>query len=122
MEEEEYLVSAELLARGQLNNALVADLASRFQRLLPAHVKVKRAGWGRRKAVKALSVELGPELFRIEADAEGPRAWIDHIVRGICLKSEPFDVEPWLDRLASALSHEAARSVEARLAIEDFLR
>lgn len=121
MDGEDYLVSAALLARGQANNALVADLASRFQRSLPAYVKVKRKGWRKRKQVKALSIDLGPERFRIENDPRGPRAWIDHIVRGICLKSEPLDVETWLAQLANALSQEATKSVEARLAIQDFL-
>lgn len=122
MDGEDHLVSAALVARGQVNNDLVTDLASRFQRCLPAHAQVKRRGWGSRAKVKTLTVDLGSERFRIEADPKGPRAWIDQIVRGIRLNSEPIDIEPWLERLAAALSREATRSVEARLAIEEFLR
>lgn len=122
MNGDDYLVSAALLAKGQDSNDLVADLATRFERSMPTYVEVKRTGWGKRKKVKALTITMEPERFRIEADRHGPRAWIDQIVRGICLKSEEMQVDRWLDKLATTLSREATKSVEARLAIEEALR
>ena len=121
MDSDDYLVSAALLGRGQDNNTLVADLASRFERSLPAHVNVERTGWGKNKEIKTLQIDLEPDRFRIEIDSHGPHPWIDHVVRGIRLKSEQVDMDQWLDRLATTLSQAANTSVQTRLAIEDAL-
>jgi hypothetical protein len=122
MDSSDYLVSASLLRRGQDSLGLVADLAARLERSLPNHVNVDRAGWANRKKVKSLVVNLEPDRFRIDVDRRGPIAWIDQVVRGICLRSEQVDMDDWLQRLAASLSREAAKSIETRLAIEDALR
>jgi hypothetical protein len=122
MDGDDYLVSAALLGRGQDTVTLVADLAARFERSLPNYAKVERSGWGRHKGVKTLTITLESERFRIEVDRRGPHPWIDHIVRGICLKSDQVVMDEWLDRLAATLNNEATKSVDTRLAIEDALR
>jgi hypothetical protein len=121
MDSDDYLVSAALLRRGQGTSALVADLADRLEHALPDHVTVERSGWGRRRKISSLAVTLDPERFRIALDSRGPTAWIDQVVRGICLRSDPTGLDQWLDRLAGSLSKEAAKSVEVRLALESAL-
>ena len=101
MDRDDYLVCAALLSQGQ-NAATLADaLAARFERSLPTHVDVDRAGWGKHKKLKTLNINLEPGRFRIEIDNHGSPAWIDQIVRGVCLKSENVDMDTWLDRLAA---------------------
>lgn len=48
-------------------------------------------------------------------------AWLDHIVRGVCVRSDEVPFDDWLDRLAEALAKEARQSTEVRLALEDAL-
>ena len=122
MDSGDYLISASLLRRGQDSLGLVDDLAARFERSLPAHVNVDRTRWGKRRKVKSLVVNLEPDRFRIDVDRRGPNAWIDQVVRGICLRSEQVDMDDWLERLAATLNREATKSVQTRLAIEDALR
>jgi hypothetical protein len=119
---DDYLVSAALLRRGQDAPTLVADLAARLERALPDHVTVRRTGWGRRKQVRSLTIDLAPDRFRIEVENSGPVPWIDQIVRGICLRSDEVTMDNWLDRLAQTLNKEAKKSLDNRLAIQDALR
>jgi hypothetical protein len=121
MDSENYFVSAALLSRGQENLALVADLAARMERSLPKHVEIERTGWGKRRRIKGLTIRFETNRFRIEVDEQAPRALIDQIVRGVCLKSEQVSMDRWLGPLAAVLNLEATRSVEARLAIEEAL-
>lgn len=122
MDSDDLVVSAALLGRGQDSVHLIADLARRLERALPKHVTVDWNGWGKRRKVESLSVQLDQERFRIEVDRRGLSAWIDHVVRGISLRSDQLDMDDWLERLAASLSREAKRSIENRLAIEDALR
>lgn len=121
MDNEDLLVSAALLGRGQDSSSLVADLAARFERALPTHVKVEWSGWGKRRKVKSLTITMDQERFRMQVHNGSLSAWIDQVVRGVCLRSDEVDMDGWLDRLAATLSREAKKSVETRLAIEDAL-
>jgi len=90
---------------------------ARFERSLPAHVDVERTGWGKRRKIKGFTIDLEPDRFRIEIDHRGSHAWIDHVVRGVCLKSEHVDMDRWLERLATALTREATRSAETTIVV-----
>ncbi len=93
-----------------------------MERSLPAQVEIERAGWGKRRRIKGLTIHFETNRFRIEVDERGPRALIDQIVRGVCLKSERVSMDRWLEQLATMLNQEATKSVEIRLAIEEALR
>jgi hypothetical protein len=49
------------------------------------------------------------------------RALPNHVVRGVCVRSEDVSIDDWFDRLAAALEAEATRSTQIRLALEEAL-
>jgi hypothetical protein len=119
-DETDFEVSAALLRRANDAGQLVEQLAARLHRALPNNVQIERKSWRDRRP-KSLSIELPPLRFRFELDDRRVGAWVDHIVREVCIRSEELTVDDWLDRLATALSAEARRSVNVRLALEEAL-
>ncbi len=113
-------ISGALLRRGRDIPAMVESLADRLERALPDHVATRRGALGRH--VKELVVRLDPVWFRIEVHGHRAGAWLDHVVRGVCISSDDVPFDDWLDRLAAALAAEATRSTQVRLALEDALR
>ncbi len=111
---------AALLRRGRDVPETVSDLAERLERALPGHVEISRGGVRRR--IRGLSVRFAPEQFRIELHGHRPVSLIDHVVRGVCVRTEDTDFDDWLDRLAKALAEEATKSTAVRLALEDALQ
>ena len=67
-------------------------------------------------------MKLDPTWFRIQLHGHRAIPWIDHVVRGVCVRSEDVALDDWLDRLAAALETEATRSTQLRLALEEALR
>lgn len=116
----EFEISAALLRRGADIPHMVASLADRLERALPDHVEVERSVLGRK--LRHLVVKVDPTWFRIEVHGHRATAWVDHVVRGVCVRSEHVVVDDWLERLAHALAAEATRSTEMRLALEEALR
>lgn len=118
----EFDAYAALLRRGRDVPTMLEDLAGRLQRALPDRIELKRSGVLRGRKLAGLTVGLGEDRLRIEIDHRRVVAWIDHIVRGVCIRSEETTVDAWLSRLGADLSREARRSTETRLAIEEALR
>lgn len=116
----EFDVSAALLRRGRDIGEMVAGLAARLERALPDHVEVERRGL--RRHVRSLVVRFDPARFRVEVAGHHARAWIDHVVRDVCVRSDELPFDSWLERLAEVLADEARRSTETRLALEDRFR
>jgi len=119
---DDFDVSAALLRHGRDTPALLTGLADRLTRALPDRVTVRRGGLLRGRAVHSVTVDMADARFRIELEGRRPAAWVDAVVRGVCIKSVELSVDEWLDRLAAALSDEAHRSVEMRLALREALR
>ena len=115
----EFDISAALLRHGRDIPHIVASLADRLEQALPDHVDVERAAF--RRHVRQVTVRLDPTWFRIELHGHRAVAWVDHVVRGVQIRSDDVDVDTWLDQLAAALSKEAARSTAVRLALENAL-
>jgi hypothetical protein len=113
-------VSAALLGRGRDIPDMVGNLADRLERAIPDHLVVERRPF--RRHVKSLTVKLDPQWFRIDLHGHRALAWVDHVVRGVCVRSDDVTFDAWLDGLARALEAEALRSAEVRLALEDALR
>lgn len=118
--DEEFQAFAALLRRGRDVPEMVAQLAERLERALPDHVDTDRGGLRRR--VRSVAVRFNPARFRVELHGHHAVAWIDHVVRGVCVRSDEIPFDDWLDRLAEALAREAERSTELRLALDDALR
>ena len=116
--DESFEVSAALLRRGNDIASMVSQLSERLQRALPDHVEVSRSRLRRRAT---LAVDLGVERYRLELEGQRAHAWVDHIVREVCVRSDELDVDAWLERLASALEREAQASTTLRLALEEAL-
>lgn len=116
----EFDAFAVLLRRGRDIPEMVTGLAERLERVLPDHVETTRRGLHRR--VRSVVIRFGPQQLRVELHGHRPQAWVDHIVRGICVRSDEVGFDDWLDRVARALADEATRSTEIRLALEDALR
>lgn len=116
----EFDAFAALLRRGRDIPDMVGRLAERLGRALPDQVEVDRGGLRRR--VRSVVVRFNPTQFRVELHGHRAVAWIDHIVRGVCVRSDEVPLDDWLDGLAEALAREAQQSTETRLALEDALR
>lgn len=111
---------AALLRRGRDVPDMVGRLAERLEKALPEQVDAKRAGLRRR--VRSVVVRFNAAQFRVELRGHHATAWVDHVVRGVCVRSDEVPFDDWLDRLAAALAEEAERSTELRLALESALR
>jgi hypothetical protein len=116
----EFAALAALLRRGRDIPAMAAELAERLSRAIPEQVSVDHRGLRRR--LGEFVVAFDPERFRIEVRGHRVAAWVDHVVRGVCVRSEEIDFDAWLDRLTTALDAEATRSTEIRLALEEALQ
>ena len=97
---------------------MVSSLAERLERALPDHVDITRKRFGRGLTIV---VTLDPQVLRLELQGKKAAPWIDHVVRGVCVRSEELDFDSWLDRLAAALDQEARKNTSLRLALEDAL-
>jgi hypothetical protein len=116
----EFAAFASLLRRGRDIPDLVSDLAQRLERAMPEQVDIERRGILRK--VHGFTVRLEPQQFRVEV--RGPRAvaLVQHVVRGICVRTDEVDFDSWLELLSRALAAEATRSTALRLALEEALR
>lgn len=111
---------AALLRRGRDVPEMVTRMAERLERVLPDHVETTRRGL--RRQVRGVVIRFSPQQLRVELRGHRAHAWVDHVVRGICVRSDEVGFDDWLDRVAQALADEARRSTEIRLALEDALR
>jgi hypothetical protein len=116
----EFEAFAALLRRGRDVPDMVGRLANRLERALPDQVEADRSAVRRR--VQSVVVRFNPTQYRVELHGHRALAWIDHFVRGVCVRSDEVALDDWLDALAEALAREARQSTEVRLALEDALQ
>jgi hypothetical protein len=104
--------------------AFLEALAVKLEGSLPNNTTVTRHSslFSREHPVKEIAVSLGDYQYRIGKERQGPlEAQRAKVVRGIVLKTEQIPVEQWIEELATALAEFAARSAQARAALERFL-
>lgn len=105
-------------------NAFFETLASKLEDALPGNVRVDR--WRARmlgpKYVRKIVVDAGGERLEL-ARGEGERvqALRGRISGGIVIKSEPLEIDQWIDALIEVLTAEAGRNEKTRLALERLL-
>jgi hypothetical protein len=88
-------------------------------------VRVTRRSAGllsRTKRVARIECTLGETRASIAWDGAALDARRSRVVRGIALSNEQLELHAWLDALARDLAEEAARSEQARLALERLLQ
>lgn len=99
-------------------------LANKLQGALPNQTSVTRHSslFSREHPVREIVVALGDNQYRMARERQGPlMASRAKVVRGIVLKTDQIPVEQWIEELAEGLALEAARSAQARSALEQFL-
>jgi hypothetical protein len=104
--------------------AFMEALASKLEGALPTQTTVVRQSslFSREHPVKEIAVTFGDYQYRLNRERQGPLiAQRAKVVRGIVIKTEQIPVEQWIDELAQLLAQEAARSMQARMALERFL-
>jgi hypothetical protein len=104
--------------------AFMEVLATKLEGALPTQTTVTRQSslFSREHPVREIGVTFGEFQYRITRERQGPLiAQRAKVVRGIVIKTEQIPVEQWIDELAQLLAQEAARSAQARAALERFL-
>lgn len=118
------LLAASLRADLSDLNAFFETLAAKLEDALPGNVRVDR--WRARmvgpKQVRKIVVEAGGErLELVRAGSEQVQALRGRVSGGIVIKSEPLDIDDWINALTAVLTAEAGRNEKTRLALERLL-
>ncbi|MEO7002873.1 MAG: hypothetical protein ABI068_13720 [Ktedonobacterales bacterium] len=118
------LLAASLRADAGDTGAFLNALAVKLAGALPQRVQVERGGglFSHQHPVRSLSVNLGDWVYLLAQDGIGGlSASRTHAVRGIALKSEPLDLDEWLDDLAAELATLAQHSAQDHAALQRLL-
>ena len=117
------LVAASLRADATDLAAFVEALAVKLEGALPGSVRVERRGglFSREKRVRSISVTKAETRYDLERDDGSLRTSRCSEVRGIVIKSEPLDLDAWIEALSRDLSEQARQSERARIALERLL-
>lgn len=115
------LLAAALRADAGDLKTFLEVLADKLAEALPAGTTVERGGFFGKKRVRRIAVELGDNRYELAAAGERLEPSRAKSVRGIVLKREPLPLEAWIEELSRELAAEAARSEQARLALERLL-
>ncbi len=118
------LLAASLRADLSDLNAFFETLASKLEDALPGNVRVYR--WRARmlgpKHVRKIVVDAGGDRLELaRGDREHVQALRGRLSGGIVIKSEPLEIEQWIDALTEVLTAEAGRNEKTRLALERLL-
>jgi hypothetical protein len=100
----------------------VEVLARKLEVALPAQTTVERRGtklFGRgEKVVESIAVALGDHRYMLTVRGHNVAAQRAKTVRDITIKTEPLELDAWVQALGDELSARAAESAEARAALE----
>jgi hypothetical protein len=104
----------------------VQVLASKLEQALPGVTRVERRGGGLlgrgEKQVRRVHVDLGPCCYELSVDGPRVQGFRERQSGGIAIKRESLDPDAWIAALTADLRTEAARSAQARTALEKLLR
>jgi len=118
------LLAASLRADLSDLNAFFETLAAKLEEALPGNVRVSRARTRvlGPKLVGKIVVEAGGERLELaRGQGERVQALRGRLSGGIVIKSEPLEIDQWIDALTRVLAVEAGRNEKTRLALERLL-
>jgi hypothetical protein len=120
------LAAAGLRGDGAELASSVQVLASKLEQALPHAARVERRGGGvlgrGEKRVRAVRVELGTAAYLLGVKDGRVECLRERQVGGISIKRESLSPDEWIAALTADLREQAARSAQARAALEQLLR
>lgn len=98
-------------------------LAKKLEQAAPAFVRVERAGglFQKNPTVKRIVVSFEPWQYVLENQRGRLNTSRSKLVRGVAIKSELLDLNPWIDALSQELVARASQEAAARESLERFL-
>jgi hypothetical protein len=118
------LLAASLRADISDVNTFFETLAAKLEDAIPGNVRVyrSRARMLGSKQVRKIVVDAGGERLELtRSEHEQVHAQRGRLSGGIVIKSEPLEIDGWIDALTAALTAEAGRNEKTRLALERLL-
>ncbi|MCW3045846.1 MAG: hypothetical protein JWO74_130 [Solirubrobacterales bacterium] len=116
------LLASSLRADARDLDAFFDVLVNKLGEVLPGQVDVERGGLLGRSRPKRVTITLGDRRYEAERERREVLCRRRTVVRGIALKSENLELGAWIDELSVDLVDAAARSEQARVALEELLR
>ena len=103
--------------------SFVEALAAKLEDAVPGAVQVQRVRQGFRGArlVRTIVFDAGGQHLELRRDGNSVQALRGRVSGGIVIKTEPLDIDGWIDALTVALTAEAERNEKTRLALERLL-
>lgn len=123
-EELSFDVLAASLRHDTRDAAIFAEvLAKKLEQAVPNYIKVERQGglFQKNPTVRRILVNFDPWQYLLENQKGRVSTQRVKLVRGVAIKSEPMDVNPWIDALSQELVRMASQESQARESLERFL-
>lgn len=98
-------------------------LAKKLEQAFPGFVRVERQGglFQKNPAVRRIVVTFDPWQYVLEHQRGRVSTSRAKTVRGVAIKTEPLDLNPWIDALSQELVRIANQESQARESLERFL-
>lgn len=98
-------------------------LAKKLEEAVPGFVRVERQGglFQKNPPVRRLMVTFEPWQYVLENQRGRVSTSRVKMVRGVSIKTEPMDLNPWIDAISQELVQVASHEAAARETLERFL-
>lgn len=98
-------------------------LAKKLEQAVPAYVRVERQGglFQKNPPVRRITVNFDPWAYVLENHRGRVAASRVKMVRGVAIKTDPMDLNPWIDAVSEELVQVANQESQARESLERFL-
>ncbi len=98
-------------------------LAKKLEQAVPHWVQIDRRGglFQKNPPVRRITVTFDPWQYVLDSDRGRVNTARVKMVRGVAIKTEPLDLNPWIDALSQDMVEAASREAQARESLERFL-
>lgn len=98
-------------------------LAKKLEQAVPQYVRVERQGglFQKNPAVRRLVITFDPWQYVLENQKGRVSTARVKAVRGVAIKTEPMDLNPWIDAVSQELVRVAQQEEASRESLERFL-